>query len=220
MPGFEEEVASTWERLEGAVPPEMMANLKKEMENVAKLDVCKRVPQIGGSLPGFSLSCVSNDGKNLSLDEVLKENDFAFVTFYRGGWCPFCSVVLRQLQKKAQEFKDLKCAVVAICPQNETSVKQTTTDLELKDISVCLDPGMKYAEEVGAVFNFSETLKKIYQNFNIDLDAHNDNAGWKLPIAAGWVVDQNKKVRWAHTDGDWSKRTNPTEVIEALKGMK
>jgi len=55
-------------------------------------------------------------GKMLSLSDLLGSGP-AVITFYRGGWCPYCNIQLRAYQAALPEMVALGARLVAISPQ-------------------------------------------------------------------------------------------------------
>jgi hypothetical protein len=69
---------------------------------------------VGDQAPTFTLPDAR--GKKLSLSDLLQSGP-AVVTFYRGGWCPYCNIQLRAYQAAIPEMAALGATLVAISPQ-------------------------------------------------------------------------------------------------------
>ncbi len=59
-------------------------------------DAAKNALNVGAKMPSFSLK--DSNGKTVNSDDLLKQGNLV-VVFYRGSWCPFCNLYLRNLQK-------------------------------------------------------------------------------------------------------------------------
>jgi len=79
------------------------------------------------------------------------------------------------------------------------------------------DAGNQVAKDFGLVFVLPEELRPIYQDFGIDLPAHNGDNTFELPIPATYVIAQNGTIIHAFVDPDYTKRLDPAEIIAALK---
>lgn len=55
-------------------------------------------------------------GHDVKLSEVLK-NGPVVLTWYRGGWCPFCNLTLRVLQQALPEMKAQGAALFTLTPE-------------------------------------------------------------------------------------------------------
>ena len=68
----------------------------------------------GDKAPDFELINALN--KPVQLSSLLK-NGPVVLSWYRGGWCPYCNIQLRYLQKYLPQFKALGAILVALSPE-------------------------------------------------------------------------------------------------------
>lgn len=78
------------------------------------------------------------------------------------------------------------------------------------------DPGNEYAASLGIRFEVPAKLKPIYQSFGIDLDRHNGDGSWTLPMPGRIVVDANGIVRASAVDPDYTRRPEPQALLDDL----
>ncbi len=69
---------------------------------------------VGEAVPLFDLPDAS--GRLVRVSDLLA-NGPVIVTFYRGGWCPYCNLELRALQARLGDFRALGSALVAVSPE-------------------------------------------------------------------------------------------------------
>lgn len=69
---------------------------------------------VGAVAPDFLLPDVK--GNPVSLTDLLQRGPVV-VTFYRGGWCPYCNIQLRAYQAALPQITALGARLVAISPQ-------------------------------------------------------------------------------------------------------
>ena len=102
-----------------AFSPESMTDGGKTSGNVNKSisaeDVAKSAFNVGATMPAFSLK--DSTGKTVESSELLKQGNLV-VVFYRGSWCPFCNLYLRNLQKNLTQIKAAGGNLVAISVEN------------------------------------------------------------------------------------------------------
>ena len=84
---------------------------------------------------------------------------------------------------------------------------------------VLSDLGNTYARQCGLVFTLPEELRPIYKNWGIDLPVTNGDSSFELPMPATYVVDQESRIILSFVDTDYTKRLEPSEVLEALKAL-
>ena len=123
------------------------------------------------------------------------------------------------MQLVLPEIESLGASLVAVSPQLPDNSLSTAEKNNLT-FEVLSDVGSHVARNYGLIFTLPEALRPIYQGFGIDLPAANGDESFELPLPATYVVDTSCTIRFAFVDVDYSKRIEPSEVIDALKGMK
>ena len=161
--------------------------------------------QEGDKLPNFRLS--DANGKTVSSDELLQQGPI-LVTFYRGEWCPYCNLALRNLQKHLSAFEAKGVRLVAISPQLPNSSLSTVEKNELK-LMVLSDVGNQYARELGIVWKQPDSMRTIFEaRFEGGLKTRNGDDSMELPVPTTLLVDQDGIVRHAEIEPELTKRTD------------
>ena len=172
--------------------------------------------QVGDQLASFELP--NQLGQTISLDELQGDSNIV-ISFYRGGWCPYCNIELCVLQQALPEFKSHAARLIAISPQLPDESMSTAEKNELS-FPVLSDAGNKVAREFGLVFTLSEQLRPLYESFNIDLPATNGDKSFELPIPATFIIDSDGVVKGAFVNADYKQRMDPSDIINVLKEIK
>lgn len=169
---------------------------------------------LGQKAPKFSLP--HSDGKLISLVDLLQQGPVV-VTFYRGSWCPYCNLQLRALQARLADIHALGAQLVAISPQvpDGSMTKDEMQDLEFLVLS---DQDAKVASQYGVAWQVPEFLAEHMRvDRKLDLEAINNGNGSVLPIPATFVIGQDGVVTWRYVDVDYRTRSEPEDIIQALK---
>jgi peroxiredoxin len=140
------------------------------------------------------------------------------VSFYRGGWCPYCNLELRALQNALPEIKQLGAQLVAISPQTPDESLSTAEKNEL-EFAVLSDIGSATAKAYGIAFDLTEELRPIYSRLGHALPDKNGDDSWILPIPATYVIDKDGIVALAFVDVDYRNRLEPAEIVTAIKTL-
>ena len=197
------------------VPADVQAIMTNATEELTKSALVENTPKNGDKLKSFELS--DQNGKVVTLQGLLANGPLV-ITFYRGGWCPYCNLELKGYQEILPEIKAAGASLVAITPELPDASLSTSEKNELA-FTVLSDVNADYARELGLVFTLPEELKPIYQNFGIDLEQHNGDGQFDLPLAATFVVAQDGTIASSFVDTDYTLRQEPTEVLEVLKAL-
>ena len=166
----------------------------------------------GQSAPAFDLP--DADGKRVALIDRLKSGPLV-ITFYRGGWCPYCNIALRALQSCLPEIKHYGGSLVAISPELPDQSLSTHEKLNL-GFDVLSDQDNVVARRFGLVYQVSDAARQRLLALGRDLVAHNGNQTWELPITATYVVNPSGAIVFDHVDADYRDRLDPGLIVEAL----
>jgi peroxiredoxin len=167
----------------------------------------------GQKAPSFELP--DADGNLIALGIRLK-NGPVVVTFYRGGWCPYCNIALRALQSHLPEIKRLGGSLIAISPELPDQSLSTREKLAL-GFDVLSDRDNVVARRFGLVYRVSDAARQRLLELGRDLVAHNGSQTWELPITATYVIDPNGLIVFAHVDADYRDRLDPALIVETLR---
>lgn len=166
----------------------------------------------GDTAPNFTLP--KHDGTTWQLSDALKHGPVV-LSFYRGGWCPYCNLELRALQSHLPELASAGASLVAVSPQTPDASLSTQEKNELT-FGVLSDQGNTVAEQFGLVFELPEELRPIYESFGIDLPASNGDSSFSLPVPATYVIGTDAVVRYAFINVDYRTRAEPSEILQQL----
>jgi len=194
--------------------PDFMKVVDDIIEQAKAFQQGDSVINLGQKSPNFSLP--HSDGKSISLVDLLQQGPVV-VTFYRGSWCPYCNLQLRALQARLADIHTLGAQLVAISPQvpDGSLTKDEMQDLEFLVLS---DQDAKVASQYGVAWQVPEFLSEHMRvDRKLDLEAINNGNGNVLPIPATFVIGQDGVVTWRYVDVDYRTRSEPEDIIQALK---
>ncbi len=196
-------------------PPEVLAGLAAEIEKLAESGIARQALQLGARAPDFTLP--DAHGKPVTLSALLAKGP-AVVTFYRGGWCPFCDLQLRAYPGVLGAVHDLGAELVAISPRTPD---YALSDVEKKQLTFPLltDTGNRVAREFKLIFTLSDALRKLQTHFGSVLPRFNGDHSWELPMPGTFVLDRHGVVKLASVDPNWVLRVEPA-ILEALRGAR
>ncbi len=169
---------------------------------------------IGDRAPSFELK--NAIGENISLESYLKKGP-VILTWYRGGWCPYCNITLHRLQEELPNFKNMGANLIALTPEIPDS-SLTTKEKNQLEFEILSDVGNKIAQDYGVVFKLTPEVASSYQN-GFNLHAYNGDESDELPLAATYVIDQNGIIQFAFLDADYRNRAEPRDILKALKKL-
>ena len=86
-------------------------------------------------------------------------------------------------------------------------------------IPILTDQDNRLAVKFGLVFTLPDALREVYLSFGIDLERHNGNATWALPMPACYIIGQNGVILDAAVSVDYTTRPEPEETLKKLEAL-
>ena len=195
------------------VPAERQAIMERHIAQLRN-GLAKTAFKVGDRAPSIVLS--NARGETVDVSALLKKGP-VIVTFYRGGWCPFCNLELRAFQRLLPDIEAAGASLVAIGPEKPDD-SLSTAEKNALTFEVLSDVGQKVGRAFRLVYDFSDELKSAYNGFGLDIPAKNGTAGeWALPISATYIIGRDGVITYAYTDADYRDRADPSDILAALK---
>ena len=188
--------------------------MEKSTNSLKEAKLSENAVKKGDLFPDFNLVNINN--------KCVKISDFKYeylvISFYRGGWCPYCNMELKALQSILPELKKLNTELIAISPEKPDNSLTTTEKNELS-FTVLSDVDNKYAKLLGLVFQMPEDLRKLYHSFDIYVDMHNGNKDYELPMPATYIINKQKEVVYNFIPEDYTERLDPEKILRIIKNV-
>ncbi|MES2681933.1 MAG: peroxiredoxin-like family protein [Pseudomonadota bacterium] len=183
------------------------------MEFLRRAGIEGKALRVGERAPSFRLP--DQHGQLVELSTLLAQGPTVLV-FYRGHWCPFCSLTLRSYRQAAFQFAALRSPMVAISPQGAIATSLTAASVG-EGLPLLSDVGSHVARAYGLAYDLPAALKGLFEGeYATHLPEINADGGWTLPVAATYVIAQNGIVLRAHVDVDFRHREDPEALLDWL----
>jgi len=212
-PTLNEQIAETVADFMSQLPPDTAAVVSGSFEKLAASDVGKNAILVGDRAADFTLPNAT--GTPVSLHNLLKHGPVV-LSFYRGGWCPFCSLELHALQSILPDIRALGATLIGVSPETPDNSLSTVEKQQL-EFEVLSDQGNRVARDYGLLFAVYEEMRPLYLEWGFDLPAVNGDDSWEIPVPATYVIDANGIIRAGHVNKDYTKRMEPDDILAALR---
>jgi peroxiredoxin len=197
------------------VPAEIREAMTRADQELSDSGILGRALRAGDRAPDFALPDARGGTVRLS---SLIEHGPVVLAFYRGGWCPYCNLELRALQRTLPEFARLGTTLVGVSPQTPDESLSTAEKNSL-EYPVLSDTGSRMAKAFGIAFDLADELRPIYARFGHALPDRNGDDSWVLPMPATFVIDRDGLIALAFVDADYRNRLEPAEIVAVLKAL-
>ena len=206
-----EEYRAGWK---ARVPAERQVTMEAHIAHLAETGIGRSAKQVGDVAPGIVLA--DQHGNMFDVATLLAKGPVV-VTFYRGGWCPFCNMELKAYQAVLPRIAAAGASLIAISPEKPDDTVSTAEKNELT-FPVLSDVGQKVGKAFGVVYAFTDEVRTVYDGFELDIPAKNGSPDdWSLPLSATYVIGRDGTIVFADTRVDYRERTDPQDVLRVLE---
>ncbi len=195
---------------------EIKAAYDEFLERLDAGQVAAEACKPGDCMPGFLLP--NAEGRLVESGELLARGPLV-VTFFRGGWCPYCSATLEALEAVLPELSRTGGTLVAMTPETGGRALAMKHDRNLH-YEVLVDVDLAVAMAFGIVFRTPPLYVELLHRRGIDLAELSGNPAWLLPVPAAFLVGQDGIVLRSWVNVDFTQRAEPTEILKALSALQ
>lgn len=229
-----EELEAVTEQFSEIATDEMKETVGELMTFLAESEIVEKGPKVGESVEDFRLpniykkaqvgdkikdfKLLSHLGEEVTLSSLLEKGPVV-INFYKGGWCPYCNVELKALQRAIPEFEERGSQLVAISLESPDT---TLSTIELNELEflVLSDTDGAVATSFGILYDVPESYDNMMLGMGTDIKERQESDIAQLVIPASYVIDQDFIVKFAFLDEDFSKRADIEEIIGTLEEIK
>lgn len=172
---------------------------------------------VGSKPEAFTVS--SHKGSPVSLQDLLDNNAPLLVVFYRGGWCPFCNVQIRQLTEAWPEFQKRGVTPVLISADKPDASAMAKATYEIP-FPVLSDPDLKAHQAFNVIVQIEDETAEKYRTYGIVLEDWSGRGHHKIAAPGIFLLDQNGKVQWAHVSQDYRTRPSVKQLLAMLDNRR
>lgn len=190
----------------------LIETFEQGVRDVEALALTETALNTGDPAPRFELPDAT--GATVKLETLLAGGPVV-VTFYRGGWCPYCNLQLRAYQERLDEMTALGATLVAISPEVPDESLSTVEKNELSFV-VLSDAGNEVADDFGIRYRLPDELIRVFEG-RLDLLEKNGDGSWTLPLGATFVIDTDGTIARAFLFTDYRERAEPQDIVDALR---
>jgi peroxiredoxin len=157
-------------------------------------------------------------GERLTRDALLKRGPVVLI-FFRFAGCPACNIALPHYNKYlAPDLARLGATLIAVSPQVPERLVEIK-DRHKLDFLVASDVANTLGRRFGILYTFDEASKQSSIASGSPIGEVTGTGTWELPMPATVVIDQAGHVRFADVNPDWLVRTEPGDVIDAVRKL-
>ncbi len=154
-------------------------------------------------------------GSVVTFDPAKREKPLV-LTFFRGGWCPYCNLHLSELRKAETELRELGFDIWFVSIDRPELLYES---LDQPDIGyvVLSDAQLDATRAFGLAFRVSDDVVERYLGFGIDLEAISGESHRVLPAPSTYLIGADGVIRFQYTNPDYKVRLHPDVLLAAAR---
>ncbi len=210
---FKEQLSLTRQHFFGGMPQEIVQIFGTHEQEFKESDILLHALKVGDKIPDFTLPNAL--GKMVNIYKLMTKK-WLVISFYRGEWCPFCQLELRNLQRNLTKIENAPSNLVAISPQNPDNSLNTMQKNALT-FEVLSDVGSKVGRQFKVIYTVPDYLQKVYEKNGVDGQYLTAENKMFMPAPSIFVVDNQGIIRMRSIETNFTQRIDPLEVVRFME---
>lgn len=171
---------------------------------------------VNSTIPDVSLKSIA--GETIPLKTIVAKKPTVLI-FYRGGWCPYCSRHMAELQKIEDQIVEMGYQILAVSVDRPEVLKETLSDVELT-YTLLSDSPADVMKAFGIAYRVDDKTVTRYKSIGIDLEKSSGYDHHILPAPAVFIIDQEGVVKFQYVNPDYKQRINGDVLLAAAQAYK
>ena len=142
----------------------------------------------------------------------------AMLIFYRGGWCPYCNAHLKDLRTAVPQVAAL--GLRRVVPEHRPSRDPALEPQGARRLPPVVRQRRECRARVRHRLPHGRCDLRQIQGYGLDLEETQGAKHHELPVPAVFIVDRTGKIRFAHTNADYTSACRRAEVVKARAALR
>jgi peroxiredoxin len=167
----------------------------------------------GMSAPDFSVRDVNNQAFTYARGTQAKP---IVLTFFRGGWCPYCNLHLAELRMVEKQLDAMGFAIWFVSIDKPELLLASLEDPGI-GYTLYSDSSLQATRAFGLAFRVDDALNQKYLGYGIDLEKASGENHHVLPAPATYIIGTDGIINFAYINPDYKVRLHPDVLLAAAR---
>ena len=167
----------------------------------------------GMQAPGFTVKDAQNQVFKF---EPGAQDKPVVLTFFRGGWCPYCNLHLSEMRLVEQQLEEMGFNIWFISIDKPDMLLASLDDPEI-GYTVYSDSSLAATRAFGIAFRVDDELNERYLGYGIDLEKASGENHHVLPAPATYIIGADGIINFAYVNPNYKVRLHPDVLLAAAK---
>jgi peroxiredoxin len=170
----------------------------------------------GMKTPDFTLRDVEN--REFKFVSGMQDKPIV-LTFFRGGWCPYCNLHLSELRLAEKQLKDMGFDIWFISIDKPELLLASLDEPDI-GYTVYSDSSLDATRTFGLAFRVDDALYEKYLGYGINLEKASGENHHVLPAPATYIIGTDGIIHFAYINPDYKVRLHPDVLMAAARAYK
>ncbi len=138
------------------------------------------------------------------------------LTFFRGGWCPYCNLHLSEMRLAEKQLAEMGFDIWFISIDKPELLLESLADPDI-GYMIYSDSSLDATRAYGLAFRVDDELNKRYLSYNIDLEKASGEKHHVLPAPATYIIGSDGIINFAYINPNYKVRLHPDVLLAAAK---
>ncbi|MBT8062194.1 MAG: AhpC/TSA family protein [Gammaproteobacteria bacterium] len=167
----------------------------------------------GMKAPAFSAQDI--DGQPVNFDPDGLSHPLV-LTFYRGGWCPYCNLHLAEMRAAETELLEMGFDVWFISI-DQPSVLAAGEKYGEVSYTLLSDSDLEATRAFGIAYTLDEETRLRYLRNDMDIEAASGRTHHVLPVPSTFIIGKDGIVSFQYSNVDYHVRLAPELLVSAAR---
>ena len=167
----------------------------------------------GMKAPGFTLRDVENQAFQFHAGMQIKP---IVLTFFRGGWCPYCNLHLSEMRLAEKQLKEMGFDIWFISIDKPELLLESLDDPNI-GYTIYSDSSLDATRAYGLAFRVDDELNARFLTYGIDIEKASGEKHHVLPAPATYIIGTDGIINFAYINPTYTVRLHPDVLLAAAK---
>jgi peroxiredoxin len=167
----------------------------------------------GMKAPDFTVRNVENNLFQYIADTQTKP---IVLTFFRGGWCPYCNLHLSEMRLAEKQLKEMGFDIWFISIDKPELLLESLDDPNIT-YTIYSDSSLDATRAFGLAFRVDDETNTRYLSHDIDLEKASGENHHVLPAPATYIIGTDGIINFAYINPLYKVRLHPDVLLAAAK---
>ncbi len=170
----------------------------------------------GMKAPSFTVRDVK--GNPVEFDSAKLETPLV-LTFFRGGWCPYCNLLLAEMRHTEEQLTALGFDIWFISIDKPELLYPSMDQPDIA-YTVLSDASLDATRAFGLAFRVDDETYERYIGYGIDLEEISGESHHVLPAPSTYIIGSDGIISFQYTNPNYKVRLYPGVLLAAARAYK